>query len=92
MGKKQERRINTIKRLRVAVGVAGKEKNVLNDEEVEKLIAKYILHFRRASPDPEKRTSYRKIANRLNSEGIPARGGKSWTAQEVYNVVNSRFL
>ena len=83
-----DRRERTRRRLRAARGKISTTGGKLEKEETRRAIARTILYFRRLSGAPSKRASYKKIAARLNLDGVLTREGNKWSAQDVYNVVN----
>lgn len=84
------RRTRTRQRLRTARGDIKKNGGKPESEETRRIIARTILHLRRLSGEPAKRTPYKKIAAQLNSEGILTQEEKAWSAQDVYNVVHNK--
>lgn len=85
-----DRRKKTRQRLRVARGEIDTTGGKLEQEETRRTIARTILHFRRLSGAPSRRASYKKIASSLNAAGVLTKEGNKWSAQDVYNVVNTR--
>ena len=85
------RKENTIRRLKEAKRETGKEINVGTERQIEKIIAEKLLQLRQSSTSHSHRASYRKVAARLNAEGIAKKEGSAWTPQDVYNVVNKRW-
>jgi hypothetical protein len=53
---------------------------------------KRITYMRRLSRGQEKRMSFQKIADVLNSEGIKTRLGKNLTPMGVKNVIDRKWI
>lgn len=62
-----------------------------NSEE-ERTIMRRITYLRRLSRGQQKRMSFQKIADVLNSEGIKTILDKNWTAMGVKNVCDKKWI
>ena len=61
------------------------------NNEDEKLIIKKIVYMRRRSKSQRNPMSYKRIAVKLNKEGIKTKRGKSWSPMGIYNIVNKKW-
>ena len=60
--------------------------------EIERAIIKRITYMRRKSKCQKRPTSFQKIANVLNDEGIKTILGNKWTASGIKNVIDRKHL
>lgn len=79
-------------RKKLKTGKCEGRKRFGEDNEAEKNIVKKIIYLRRKDRGQLKQMSFRKIANKLNDEGIETKTKKSWTAMTVYNVLNRKYV
>jgi DNA invertase Pin-like site-specific DNA recombinase len=60
------------------------------DSEEERRVIKRIRYMRRTRRGGHAGLSYAKIAEQLNSEGIPTKKGRKWTAALVHHIDTSK--
>ena len=76
--------------IRKAEGKCEGRKKYGEDDPEEQAIIKRIYYLRRKSRGAVKRRSYQNIAEILNSESIPTKAGKQWTATQVWRIANHK--